>query len=54
MMLKNLARLVALSIVATGYEIVEVTLENPPNKALAGFEFAVINFYDDSATSTEI
>jgi len=38
----------------TGYEIIEVTLDNPPNKALAGFEFAVINFYDNTAISTEV
>ena len=53
-MLKKFAWLFTLSIGATAQDIVEITLENPPNKALSGFEFAVINFYDDSATSTEV
>lgn len=43
-----------LAVTAAAHEIVEVTHENPPNKALAGFQFAVINFYDDSDTSTEV
>lgn len=54
MMLKKLVKLLALSVFTKGSEIIEVTLDNPPNKALAGFEFAVINFYDDSSTSIEV
>jgi hypothetical protein len=39
---------------AIAHDIIEITAENPPNLALAGFEFAVINFYDDSAASEEV
>jgi len=54
-MLKHLIQFVAsISTVLKAQEIVDITLENPPNKALSGFEFAVINFYDDSAASEEV
>lgn len=56
MMLMKLASLIAVSIMASAiaHDIIEITAENPPNLALAGFEFAVINFYDDSAASVEV
>jgi hypothetical protein len=55
MMLMKLASLIAVSIMASAiaHDIIDITAENPPNLALAGFEFAVINFYDDSAASEE-
>jgi len=54
-MLKLFTRiLTCFSSLTYAYDIIEITNENPPNQALNGTEFGVINFFDDSAATEEV
>lgn len=53
MFFKHLARLLALTSVTVLGEVIELTADNPPSKALSGFEFSVLSFVDNSAASRD-
>ena len=46
--------MLALGAMTVAHSVIEITSDNPPNKALEEFEFAVINFYDASSDSPEV